>query len=87
MACAPCGTISPRIARSDYGSGRRLDHVRKLNRASQFKSGIRRGREKDAQSEEEITWREIRKGEMNLSRAVDQEMHHREGNVEGRSES
>ena len=37
--CGPCGTISPRIARFSYSSLKRVDRVRKANRASQRKVG------------------------------------------------
>ena len=38
-ACGPCGTISLRIARFSYRSLRRVDRVRKANRASQLNNG------------------------------------------------
>ena len=59
----------PRIARFSYSSLKRVDHFRKANRASRLNvRDSARTRERDAESEGEIAWKET---ERSVSGAVD----------------
>ena len=63
MACGPCDTTLPQITRFSYSSLRRVDSVRKANRALQLNDGDS-ARTRDTESEGEIARKETEIGGM-----------------------